>query len=99
MKPLIVIPTLNESQSIGRLITGIVDQCPDALILVVDGNSDDGTQKIVLDIQKNSPNIKLISQNSPGSFGSALRTGFQYALTNNYDPVITMDGDLSHGPG
>jgi glycosyltransferase involved in cell wall biosynthesis len=97
MNPLIIIPTLNEAHSIEELLIKIWRTNLQFTILVVDGNSTDGTDKIVLKMAEVYPNIILIRQEEPG-FGEALRVGFKKAIEENYDPVITMDADHSHDP-
>lgn len=98
MKPLIIIPTLNEIDHIADLLNGIVKQNLSADILLVDAQSTDGTVEVVEILQKNYPEIKIVTQGETGNFGGALKMGFKYALEHNYDPVITMDGDGAHDP-
>ena len=42
----VIIPTLNEANTLGRLLAGLVAQAADAEIIVVDGGSDDGTRAV-----------------------------------------------------
>lgn len=96
--PLIIIPTLDEADNIAILLRKILKLYDYVHILVVDGNSTDGTAEIVEQISNQTPYVKLISQPPNASFGDAIITGFDYALKGKYDPIITMDGDLSHDP-
>lgn len=98
MKPVVIIPTLNECQNIKRLIKGILKEKLNLDILVVDGLSTDGTAEAVEKLSKKHPNVSLVSQEKRSSFGDALRLGFKTALQRGYDPILTMDGDCSHGP-
>jgi dolichol-phosphate mannosyltransferase len=43
MKPLVMIPTYNEVESIGPLVRELLERSPDLEILVIDDNSPDGT--------------------------------------------------------
>ena len=95
-KPLVIIPTLNEADNIAILIRRLLKSYDHIDILIVDGNSSDGTQNIVRELEKEIGHLKLIVQQQKSSYGEAIQIGFKYALDNAYDPVITMDGDLSH---
>ncbi len=97
MKPLIIIPTLNEVDSIESLILRIFKTNLEVTILVVDGHSTDHTFEIVKKMADSYPNILCIRQERKG-FGGALSAGFKKAVEENYDPIITMDADQSHSP-
>src|SRR5512139_3106577 len=82
----VVIPTLNEAGNILEAITTIEKELtwPNEII-VVDGNSIDGTIRIVKDTNL----CKLIIEPRRG-YGIALRTGFKQARG---DILIMVDGD------
>lgn len=78
----VVIPTLNEAKGIRRtmgLIPKIVDE-----VVVVDGNSNDGTREIAAEC-----GAKVILEKRRG-YGRAFKTGFE-ACTG--DILATADGD------
>ena len=97
-KVLIIIPTYNESQSIRTIIEMIIRLDKNYHILVVDDNSPDQTFKIVNDIIKTNPIVKLIIRDKKNGIGSAYCEGFKYALKKGYRKVIQIDADLSHNP-
>jgi dolichol-phosphate mannosyltransferase len=108
MKIMIVLPTYNESENIGRMIESILslEGSPDCVsrgvdrigIAVVDDSSPDGTGKIVAGLAKKHPDrIHLIERKEKGR-GTAGIAGFQYALTQDVDGIIEMDADFSHDP-
>ena len=81
----IVIPTYNEAGNIGRLIPRIFEETRtytrhDFHILVVDGNSPDGTADIVNDIGKENPNVHLLLEKEKAGLGAAYILAFRYAL-------------------
>ena len=81
----VVIPTLNEAGNILEAVTTIEKELAyPKEIIVVDGNSTDGTIQIVKDT-----NCKLIIEPRRG-YGIALRTGFKQAKG---DIVVMVDGD------
>jgi dolichol-phosphate mannosyltransferase len=100
VKPIIVIPTYNESQNIGELITRIRAEChhPELDILVVDSASPDRTADRVREIQKNDPKIFLLEQSAKLGLGRAYLDGMGWVLSRSYDVLFTMDADMSHHP-
>lgn len=81
----VIIPTLNEAGNIRELLATIEKELAyPKEIIVVDGNSTDGTLEIVKD-----SNCRLIIEPRRG-YGVALRTGMKHAKG---DVVIMVDGD------
>jgi dolichol-phosphate mannosyltransferase len=96
---LVIIPTYNEGQNIGNIISEIFSQSiPNLNVLVVDDNSPDGTGDIVNKISKQNHNVHLISRDKKLGLGTAYVAGFLYALNKGYDRIIEMDADFSHDP-
>jgi len=91
MKVCVVIPAFNESKEIAGLVKGIKESLPD--ILVVDDGSVDSTSQIAA-----SAGAVVLKNPANEGKGVCLRKGFKYALENNFDAVITMDGDGQHLP-
>ena len=91
MKACVIIPTLNESKSIAELVSQVRSQGFD--VLVVDDGSSDNTSSLA----RGAGAAVLRSQANQGK-GASLIKGFNYALSLNYDAVITMDGDGQHLP-
>ena len=82
----VVIPTLNEAGNILETVTTIHKEIAyPKEIIVVDGNSTDGTKEIV----KDTNFCKLIVEPRRG-YGLALRTGIKHAKG---DVVVMVDGD------
>jgi hypothetical protein len=81
----VVIPTLNEADSIGQ----VLDQLPKGLleVVVVDGNSKDTTQEIA-----RSKGARVVVEPRKG-YGRAYKTGFKEARG---DFIATLDGDLTY---
>ncbi|MDH4223271.1 MAG: polyprenol monophosphomannose synthase [candidate division Zixibacteria bacterium] len=98
MKILIIIPTYNEKENIGKIIPLVLEKDPRIEVLVVDDNSPDGTAKIVEELNSNNSRIKLIRRAEKTGLGTAYITGFHYALENGYDCIFEMDSDFSHNP-
>ncbi|MCX5703536.1 MAG: glycosyltransferase family 2 protein [Candidatus Omnitrophica bacterium] len=91
MRTCVIIPTYNEARAIAGLVKEIKRQ--DLDVLVVDDGSGDNTAQIA----KDSGAIVLRNEINQGK-GASLIKGFNYALSRDYDAVITMDGDGQHLP-
>lgn len=90
MKYLIVIPAYNEEKHIPTLLKDLSAITKD--VIVIDDGSEDATYRIAKEM-----GIPVIHQYHQGK-GSALKTGFRYAVENRYAWIITMDGDGQHDP-
>lgn len=91
MKTCVVIPTFNEAGAIGELIESIRRQGLD--VIVIDDGSGDDTSAIA----RKKGAVVLRNSANEGK-GASLKKGFGFALEQNYDAVITMDGDGQHRP-
>ena len=89
MKTCVLIPTYNESRTIGDLVKKIRQQ--NLEVLVVDDGSGDNTSKVAHD-----SGAKVLKNPQNMGKGASLIRGFRYALENHFDAVITMDGDGQH---
>lgn len=104
MKVVVVIPTYNEAENIKHLIPVLMEefkQIPqhDCHILVVDGNSPDGTGKLVEEIGRNDGSVHLYTETEKRGLGAAYVTGFKYAMNElGADVIVEMDGDFQHDP-
>lgn len=98
MKAMVVIPTYNERDNIGRLVTEVLAQDEDIHVLVVDDNSPDGTGAIVDAVAAVNPRIHVLHREGKLGLGSAYRDGFRYALDKGAEYVVEMDADFSHDP-
>lgn len=86
---LVVIPTYNESRSIGLILESL--KSLDCDVLVVDDGSPDGTAKVAQEL-----GVEVIKRAGKLGLGSAYRTGFSIAIERGYTYIIQMDADGSH---
>lgn len=91
MKKLIIIPAYNEAKSLPNLIESIESTLPDFDYVIINDGSWDGTKKIA---NKEKWNVVHLPINS--GIGVAVQTGYRYALENDYDITIQIDGDGQH---
>ena len=94
MKNLVVIPTYNEADNILLLLSEVL--LLDVDVLVVDDNSPDGTQKLILEHDLFGKRIFILQRETKLGLGSAYREGFQWGIENKYHNMIQMDADFSH---
>jgi dolichol-phosphate mannosyltransferase len=98
MKSIVIIPTYNEKENISEIVPAIFRQEPQVSILVVDDNSPDGTALVVKELQKQFPQLHLLSRAGKQGLGKAYLAGFQWALDQKYEFIVEMDADFSHRP-
>lgn len=98
-KALVIIPTYNEKENIGKMIDTILSLAADYHILVVDDGSPDGTAGIVKTLQKNQPDrLFIVERSGKQGLGTAYIHGFKWALSHDYGFAFEMDADFSHNP-
>jgi dolichol-phosphate mannosyltransferase len=98
VRAIVVVPTYNERDNIGRLLTAVRAIAPAAEILVVDDNSPDDTAGVVEQAAADLGQIKLLRRPGKHGLGSAYRDGFAVALDEGYEAIVSMDADFSHDP-
>lgn len=88
---LIVVPALNEAQTVALVIREISDAYPSALVLVVDDGSVDATSAVA-----KSTGAVVAKHVSNLGVGAAMRTGFRYAQLIGAEVVVQVDADGQH---
>jgi len=103
---LVIIPTYNEKENIGKIIDAVFSLTYPFHILIVDDKSTDGTAEIIKEKQK-FYHDKLFLEERTGKLGlgTAYIHGFRWALsqkdasgTKKYEYIFEMDADFSHHP-
>ena len=89
MRACIVIPVHNEAESIGNIVTNLKRK--PSFVVVVDDGSSDGSGNIARE-----KGAVVIRNDEKKGKGRSLQRGFEYVLNQNFDCVITMDGDGQH---
>lgn len=93
MKKLVIIPAYNESSNILNTVRDIQKSAPDFDYIVINDCSTDDTLEIL-----KSNKLNYISLPVNLGIGGAVQTGYKYALENNYDVAVQVDGDGQHDP-
>ncbi len=98
-KAVVVVPTYNEAENVGRLLPTILEQDPRLSVLVVDDSSPDGTAAVVKGLAEFGKRILILERPEKQGLGAAYIAGFQWILANtDFEAVFEMDADFSHDP-
>lgn len=96
---LIIIPTYNEKENIGRMIHKIFSLVHPFHVLIIEDNSPDGTADVIRALQKQyTDRLHMIERAGKLGLGSAYIAGFKWALSHHYTYIFEMDADFSHNP-
>lgn len=98
-KNLVIIPTYNELENIGKMLDAVMTLPTDFDVLVVDDGSPDGTSAVVREKSAEYPQrIYLLQRTGKLGLGTAYIEGFKYGLKQGYEYIFEMDCDFSHNP-
>jgi glycosyltransferase involved in cell wall biosynthesis len=98
MRAVVVVPTYDEAENIGGLLTAIRASAPDADVLVVDDNSPDGTGDLAEKAAVELGAIEVLRRPVKDGLGNAYREAFGRAIEGGYEVIVTLDADFSHDP-
>jgi glycosyltransferase involved in cell wall biosynthesis len=88
---LVVIPALNEEDSVADVVRDVRRGIPSARCLVVDDGSTDATRARARDA-----GAEVLSLPYNLGVGGAMRTGFRFARDNGHEVVVQVDADGQH---
>jgi glycosyltransferase involved in cell wall biosynthesis len=91
MKIAVVIPAHNEEQTIGPLAEAVLALGYDCIVI------DDGSVDQTYACASQAKAVVLKTSTKSGK-GNALKIGFDYAINDDYEVLIAMDGDGQHSP-
>jgi len=95
---LVIMPTVNERENLPRMAQKLLSLPTPVDLLVVDGNSSDGTGKVADELAAKHPQIHVLHEEKKNGLGRAYIAGLKWALERNYEFIFEMDSDLSHDP-
>lgn len=91
MRTLVIIPALNEEQSLPSVLASLAAHAPEHDVLVIDDGSADGTTAAAI---AGGAMVARLPFNL--GVGGALRTGFRFAVRQGYDRAVQFDADGQH---
>lgn len=94
----VVLPTYNEADNLGPVVSAILANLPGAAILVVDDGSPDGTGRLADELAAADQRIHVLHRAAKQGLGRAYLDGFALALAGGAATVVQMDADFSHDP-
>ncbi len=89
---LVIIPALNEAETVGRVIADVIAALR-ADVVVVDDGSTDATARVA-----RAAGAQVLSHPFNLGVGGAIRTGMRYASRQGYSRVVQIDADGQHLP-
>jgi dolichol-phosphate mannosyltransferase len=95
---LIIVPTVNEKENLPRMAQKLLSLPVKVDVLVMEGNSSDGTAQIADELAAKHPEIHVIHEAKKSGLGRAYIAGFKWALEKGYEFVFEIDCDFSHDP-
>ena len=95
---LMIVPTYNERENIGELVSQLRALPIDVHVLVVDDGSPDGTGALVDEMSAEDAGVVALHRAGKLGLGTAYKAGFAYGLARAYQYICTMDADFSHNP-
>ena len=88
---LILIPAYNEAGRVGAVVADVHRALPQADVLVIDDGSEDATAAEAI-----AAGALVLTLPTNGGYGTALQTGYKYAVRHGYARVGQIDADGQH---
>lgn len=88
---MIAVPAFNEQGRVGAVVRDVRSTLPDADVVVIDDGSADGTAA-----EARAAGATVITLPLNSGYGTALQTGYKYAVRNGYRVVGQIDADGQH---
>lgn len=99
MEKIVIIPTYNEKENIGKIVNAIFSLEQGYHVLIIDDGSPDGTADIVRELQQVYRDCLFLEERSGKlGLGTAYIHGFKWSIAKGYKFIFEMDADFSHRP-
>lgn len=94
----IVIAAYNERPNLESLVPRLRGLLPDAVVIVVDDSSPDGSPEMLRRMAEADPKVAPLIRSAKTGYGGAVLEGFRRALDTGAQRIVSMDADFSHDP-
>jgi dolichol-phosphate mannosyltransferase len=98
MRLAVIIPTYNERENLGMIVDRVRAAVPDAVVLVVDDNSPDGTGALADGLAAVDNRVRVLHRPEKAGLGAAYREAMAWVLDQGFERIVQMDSDGSHRP-
>lgn len=95
---LVAVCTYNEIENLPELVERVFRSLPTVDLLIIDDQSPDQTGAWALERANHDSRIRVVIRAHERGLGSAIRRALEYAVDQQYDFLLNLDGDLSHEP-
>lgn len=98
MNYLVMMPTYNEIEILEHSVRALLEELPEANLLIVDDDSPDGTGELADRLSAADERVFVLHRAEKAGLGAAYGAAVQWGLGKDYDYLVQMDADGSHRP-
>jgi len=98
MRSVAIIPVFREAGKVGRVLERFEPGSVDQICLVLDNPDDQITGEIEESIGRSKVPVSIIKNPERKGIGYAIREGYEYALSHNFNLIIVMAGNGKDDP-
>lgn len=95
LKVSVLMPVFNEMATIREIVTRVRDEARHDELLIVDDCSTDGTRDVLIELEQECKDVRVVMHGYNKGKGAALRTALSHACG---DVVLIQDADLEYDP-
>lgn len=93
LRKLAVVPAYNEADTVAMVVDALRQRVPEYDVVVIDDGSTDETRVLA-----EAAGARVLRHPFNLGIGGAVQSGFHFAMENDYDLVVQVDGDGQHDP-